>query len=138
METNVLLFVLLTFGGVIVSLILMWWAILKLFSRLCGWPRLAARYRAPCEPPGQKLTGQSLGIGAIRFRNSMTLSIGSEGLYLSALLLRPPLLIPWREFGWGGETKIYGKPAIRLTVGHPEVGAITLWAGQYAAIRPHL
>ena len=108
------------------------------FMAISGWGRLARSFAALDPPRGPRYTGQTVGVGAARFRNCATLCATPGGLYLSTFLLRPALLIPWREFRGTAPATVYNQPAMRVSIGAPEIGSLTLWPWQYERIRTHL
>ena len=69
----------------------------KLFSNASGWTALANRYHTTQKPPPENSsTWQTIAVGAVRYRNCVTVACLPEGLYLS-VWLNPALLIPWNE-----------------------------------------
>jgi hypothetical protein len=76
------------------------WGCFVLFalSKLSGWAKLAAKYRAGARPIGQTFNFQSGKVGGINFRGALTIIVNAEGLYLETIpIFHPPLFIPWRE-----------------------------------------
>lgn len=108
------------------------------FMAISGWGRLARSFAALEPPPGPRYTGQTVVVGAARLRSCATLCATPGGLYLSTFLLRPALLIPWREFRGTTPATVYSQPAVRMSIGVPEIGSLTLWPWQYERIRSHL
>jgi len=76
-----------------------WLVISILLSSLAGWPSLAEAFPGGPVPPGDRLRGVVLGLGAVRENNVTTLVPCPQGLYLYAMILfrlhRPPVLVPW-------------------------------------------
>ncbi len=108
------------------------------FSAISGWKRLARSFAAINPPHGLRYSGQTVVVGAARLRNCATLCATPGGLYLSTFVLRPALLIPWREFRGTAPATVYNQPAVRMSIGAPEIGSLTLWPWQYERIRSHL
>ncbi len=79
----------------------LWLLVTTLLSTLSGWPALAAAFPGGPIPPGTRLRGQVIGLGAIQEKNVTTLIACPQGLYLYALFLfrlrRPPVLVPWSQ-----------------------------------------
>ena len=101
-----------------------------IFSKASGLDRLAERYPAGHAPAGNDHVKQTVQVGIVRYRRCVTVGIGTEGLFL---WVRPPvgrqakLLIPWNEIRQIQEAKLYGRPGMRLSIGEPEVGEITIY-----------
>jgi hypothetical protein len=102
-------------------------------GRSCGWDRLTQKFGASIEPQGTQLRGQTIKVGAVRWKNCVSTVLSPQGMYLNlttgptALLGRlAPVLIPWGEFknprpGW-----LYvGWQAIEMSVGEPEIVTLT-------------
>ncbi len=117
-----------------------------LFTRASGWNRLRPKYGASAEPPGDRLTGQTIKAGAVRWRFCVTVVLARQGLYLhprpflGSVLGGPrPLLVPWGEFKRPRDGHLYlGWKAVELSVGQPQVAALTFPLGLYEKMRPHI
>ncbi|MEO8362485.1 MAG: hypothetical protein ABI672_20835 [Vicinamibacteria bacterium] len=87
-----------------------WLSVGSLLSILSGWSRLANRFPAEGEPPGDRLRGQVVGLGSINERNVTSLTPTAQGLYMKTMFLfrfmRRPVLVPWREIKYVRERKI--------------------------------
>ena len=114
---------------------------MDIFARIGGLNRLAEAYPATGQPGEPELTKQTLQIGTVRFRKCVTVRIGPQGFYL---LVRPILsnytavLVPWDEVKGTREARIYWKRAIRMSIGSPPAGTITVLAGFYKRMQPYL
>jgi hypothetical protein len=105
---------------------------------------LAKVYPAAAEPAGTKLTQQVVKVGSVRWRWSMTVVLGPQGLYLKPELrlglpwffgAYPPLLIPWAQFKSPRKGRIYiGWQAVELSIGDPQVSTITFPLDLYRRI----
>jgi ankyrin repeat protein len=111
-------------------------------ARLTGWSRIAADYAAPATLDAAAFTRQDADVGTIglvRARNVMRAAALDNGLYLAmpaiARLGHPPLLVPWTAMRIARETQFLGRPVVKLAIGSPEVGTITLRGGVADAAR---
>jgi hypothetical protein len=114
---------------------------MRFFARASGLTKLAERYPANHQPEGQKYTKQTLQIGAVRFRKSVTVYINPEGLYVWAHPIfsnYPPIFIPWSEVKRTQESSIYGGRAMLLSIGDPQMGTIRVKMGLFRLIETHL
>lgn len=114
---------------------------LRVFGRVSGLNRLGQVYPAPGAPAGPVLAGQTVQIGTVRYRRCVTVNVSDAGLYLWArpiLTRHQPILIPWSEVRQVQETMLYWQRAMRLSIGAPEVGSVTLLMGLFALVSPHL
>ncbi len=120
----------------------------SIFNSVSGWKALSQRWEAITEPPGKKLTRQTIKVGAVRFRLCVTVIFNPQGMYLhlgQRLLilssLRPyrPVLIPWSEFKSPRKGWLYlGWKAVQLSVGDPETATITFPLGLYKEMTSYL
>lgn len=108
------------------------------FRRFGGGQALAQRYSVRCEPSGQRFERQTVVVGAVRYRRCSTVIINSEGLYFSSWFYGTPLFIPWTEITGAWPARLYGQPALKLLVGSPLVGTITVHPGLFEPMRPYL
>lgn len=109
------------------------------------WAKLAARYPAAGEPPGTRAGGQTLSVGAVQYKRCMTTVVSEQGLYLARsaalgflLPKHPALLLPWGEFRSAEPRMLYWRKAVRLGVGEPRVGSITVFREFFDLLRPRL
>jgi hypothetical protein len=113
---------------------------MRAFAKVNGIYKLAERYPAPHEPEGGDWTGQTVKIGAVRYRRCVTVGTDPEGLFLGVC---PPLgrarklLIPWDEIREVREARLYGRQGIHLSIGEPEVGEITMYRELFERMREH-
>ncbi len=111
------------------------------FARMSGLNRLAERYPATYEPSGVRQTKQTAKIGVVQYRRCVTVTISPEGLYL---WVRPPLgragklLIPWDEIREVQEARLYWLQGVRMTVGDPQVGEITIYRKLFERMREYV
>ncbi len=115
------------------------------FANVSGLARLAEAYPATRAPAGASngtsWTGQTIGVGTIRYRNCVDIAMSDEGLYLwvrPPMLTKARLLIPWSEIVETQSARLYGRPAIRLVIGEPEVGTIRIYRERYQQMAPYL
>lgn len=117
-----------------------------LFTRGSGWNKLAVKYGAAAEPAGARLTRQTIKAGAVRWRLCVTMVISEQGLYLhpnpalGSILGGPrPVLVPWAELRRPRDGHLYlGWKAVQLSVGDPEIVALTFPLGIYEQMRPRI
>lgn len=111
------------------------------FAKVSGLNALAEHYPATHDPGGVSQTRQTVKIGVVRYRKYVTISIGTEGLFL---WVRPPLggqgrlLIPWDAIKQIREASLYGRQDVHMSIGDPEVGEITMYGDLFERVRTHL
>jgi hypothetical protein len=113
----------------------------RVFGRVSGLNRLAQAYPALRAPAGPTLTGQTVQIGAVRYRRCVTVNVSEAGLYLwvrPVLSKHQPILIPWSEVKQVRETVLYWQRAMRLSIGMPELATVTLQMNLFDLVRPYL
>jgi hypothetical protein len=106
------------------------------------YARLAGRFPAGDEPRGIRFERQSIEFGdRLRYKHVRVI-ITHEGLYVRIigiiLATMPRLFIPWDEISGSEKTRLYMRPARRLRVGEPQIGAIVVWDPVYIECLPHL
>jgi hypothetical protein len=112
-----------------------------IFAKHSGLTGLTRRYPATQPPTGAMLVKQTVKVGSVRYRHCVAVSVGERGLYLG---VHPPLsakgdmLIPWEEVRGAWKTGLYSRRAVRLSIGEPEFGSVTLYEGLYEQVAPHL
>jgi hypothetical protein len=114
---------------------------MRIFAKVSGWTRLAEHYPASEQPEGAKYTRRTVQVGAVRYRNCVTVCLSPQGLYLWArpiLSKYPPVLIPWGEIQRIQETRLYWERALQLSVGNPQVATITVRMGLFKLLQPYL
>jgi hypothetical protein len=109
---------------------LFWIGLLELLSRLGGWKRGAARYRATDAPQGRRFRMQHIAFGWLDYNGCVTIIVSPDGVYLSLWppfrLSHPALLIPWsalhaikiKSSGWF--------PQAKLAIDEPPLASLTL------------
>jgi hypothetical protein len=117
------------------------------FVQTSGWKTLAQRYKVIAEPEGRKLPRQTIKVGQVRWRWCVTVILNPEGMYLQlgrqnrflATRNHPPVFIPWAEFNLPRKGQLYfGWEAVQLSVGEPEIAAITFPLDLYKKITGYL
>jgi hypothetical protein len=111
------------------------------FKGSSGLTRLIQQYPAPFQPEGAVQTWQTIRLGAVRWRNCVTMVIGPQGFYFA--IRQPftsfrPVLIPWRQITATRETYLYWFRAVTLSVGNPTVAEVTVYQNQFERMRPYL
>jgi hypothetical protein len=112
-----------------------------IFAKHSGLVELARRYPVTQLPTGAMLAKQTVKVGSVRYRSCIAVSVGERGLYLGVhppLLAKGDMLIPWEEVKGAWKTRLYSRRAVRLSIGEPEVGSVTLYEGLYKQVAPHL
>ena len=112
-----------------------------IFAKHSGLAGLARRYPVSQPPTGAMLTKQTVKVGSVRYRRCVDVGIGEGGLYLGVhppLLAKGDMLIPWEEIKGARKTRLYSRRAVRLSIGEPEFGSVTLYEGLYEQAAPHL
>lgn len=128
--------------------------IFRFFSHLSGWRRLVERYHYPQGPVGTLHRAQTVKVGPVRWRWSMTVGLSDHGLYLSpsppigplrSLVSHAPVLIPWSELYYVGPGTIYFFwrvlglcPCTELAIGNPRITSLTMPDVLYARLAPWL
>lgn len=136
------------FLGVIVLLFVMMTVMYRAFAAGSGYNELARRFPATYVPVGQRYDGQSIRIGAVRWRRAATMLFAPEGLYLALLPAMPVLgnpafnrhpavLIPWSEIKAGTPATLYWQRAVALTIGQPTIAVITIHQPFFSLIAPY-
>jgi len=128
------------FVMVLVILALAFAVLFSLFRRWSKWDRLQDLYQASERPEGQTFNRQTILVGGIvRYRNSMTICVSPQGLYVATPLPNhPALLIPWGEIRPAGERWAYWQKLKVLAIGAPPVSSIAVPATIFEAARPYL
>jgi hypothetical protein len=112
-----------------------------IFAKHSGLTGLAQRYPVTQPPTGAMLATQTVKVGSVRYRRCVAVSVGEGGLYLGVhppLLAKGDMLIPWEEIKEARKTMLYSRRAVRLSIGEPEFGSVTLYEGLYEQVVPHL
>jgi len=118
------------------------WIILHALPRGGGWNALLARYRAGAPPAGSIRRGETIMVGAVRFRRVARVAAELQGLYLEVRSILLPLngavLIPWQDIRAVEPAFLYWGKAARLVVGEPVVARVTLPWRIFEMVRPYL
>ncbi len=106
-----------------------------------GWKRLAERHRAAAPPDGREFPGETVRVGAVNYKNCITVRVCPAGLYLAPgsnpfVRRLAPLLIPWSEIRSSHPTRLFWKSAHVLTVG--DTGTVTVFDEVMKAAKGHL
>jgi len=113
----------------------------QLSGRASGWAELAKRYPAQELPAGQEFTWQTIRVGIVRYRHAARVIVTPQGLGLSLQLKvtkLPPLFIPWEEIKGTQKTRLYGRQAVRLSIGEPPGSKIVVYTKLFEAMSPYL
>jgi len=112
-----------------------------IFAKASGLNKLAEHYPATHDPGGVSQTKQTVKVGAVRYRRCVTVSIGTEGLFL---WVHPPLgkqgklLIMWDEIKRIRKSRLYGRQGVHMSIGEPVVGEITVYRELFELARVYL
>jgi hypothetical protein len=121
----VALFVLCLFGFMGV-----WCLVCLVLSILGGWHRMAANFSTRKLPSGKKYRFQSARIGKASYKNCLTISPVTEGLYLSVMFLfrigHPPLLIPWEMVRNPIAHRFFRWESVKVEIGSPTLATLEL------------
>ena len=110
-------------------------------GRSGGWKLLAERYPASGPAAGQVLTRQTIQVGAVLYRNCVTLGVRANGLFIeghSFFIRGTPVEIPWEAVAGVDEGRLYWQKAYLLQIGRPHVATLTLQGRVYELVKPHL
>jgi hypothetical protein len=111
------------------------------FSRLGGLEKLVENYQTDRQPQSEEFKRQTIGLGAVKYRNCVTVHIEPEGLYLwvrPPFFSHPPILIPWAEIVQAEHTTLYHRSAVEVTVKAPGCKTITVYEDLFVLLKPHL
>jgi len=112
----------------------------RLFAEGGGYARLAERFPASGAPPVGTLHGETVMLAnTVAYKRCVTLGATAEGFYLRPA---PPLakkhpaaFIPWGEVKRVERASLYWRSALRLVVGDPPIGEVTMFSHTYDALR---
>ena len=122
-------------------------AVLVFVLRRVLWERkgvseLAKAFQTTAEPEGEVYQRQTVGLGRmLRYRGCVSVSVSPQGLYLFIRTFRgriPPVLIPWNQITGVSRARLYGRDAVSLSVGTPNMVAIRVYSGLFSGMRPYL
>ena len=134
----VVLAVLLLMAGVTFGFV---YVLLRAFAQGSGLSVLAERFAARQPPAGQSFLRQTAKIGAVRYRNCVTLVVGAGGLFLDVGTLVGkvgPVLVPWGEVRAARAVRLYWEPAVELTIGASAVATVTVYESTFGAMKSFL
>jgi hypothetical protein len=106
----------------------------RAFGRGGGrWRDLAKTFASSRPMPAGALARQTVMIGPVIYRNSMTVGADESGLFLKpgrllSLMLKQRLLIPWAEIAKTEPATLFWGKATTMIVGAPAMATITLQA----------
>ena len=107
--------------GLLVAMPAFWCVVVLVLSYLSGWQTLAASYSAHEPPRGIQFTGQNGSVGVVSYRNSLTVHVAREGLFITTPFIfrigHKPLFIPWSAIKNQKPIKFLWHEAIRFEVG---------------------
>ena len=148
MEMSLLMFLLIPLAVLVLGALLTALAfgasylLFKRLGKMSGIDKLTERYPAAQSPPqGEIHKKQWLGVGPVFFKNTTDICITPNGLYFwvrSFLSKYPPAIIPWGEFKEQSGALLAGRVAVRLVVGHPQVGTIVVTQRLFEKMKPYL
>jgi hypothetical protein len=108
-----------------------------LFGEISGWHQLEESFA--CDPDERvwTLRGETIRVGAVRFRRCVSVGVQPEALYLRtmAIFRFGAIRIPWERMTGFQPDSVYGRPAMRFTAGS---GTIVVEARLYTAMYPHV
>ena len=116
---------------------IMWVSISVLLSHIGGWAKLAERYRAKGDEPGETYFMRSGFVGSVNYRSCLILRVCENGLRMSVLfpfrIGHPPLFIPWDQFHSVTEKRKFFFRFLDTYVGVPVVANVVLpiWVSAY-------
>lgn len=121
--------------------LLLYILLIRLFASRSGFGKLSQLYAVQRPPDGPARARQTLMVGAVQWKRCVTIATSPGGLYLKidpVMVRLPALLIPWSALRPLGKTLLYWQPAIRLSVGMPEVTTITVHRPLFDQMQPWL
>ena len=112
----------------------------RLFAQGGRYARLVERFPASDRPPVGSLHGETVMLAnTVAYKRCVTLGATTEGLYLcpSPPLMKkhPAVFIPWGEVKRVERASLYWRSALRLVIGDPPVGEVTMFSHAYDALR---
>lgn len=103
-----------------------------LMSRISGWKVLADTFPSPGSIVGWRHDHQTVKVGTVLYRRIVTIATNAQGFELTVVsplmwTFQPPaMFIPWSEVKKIEPDRLYLNPAMKLVIGDPRVGTITL------------
>ena len=89
-----------------------------------GWQVLASRYAVDQAPPDEVSHHLTVKIGAIVYKNCVSLAIEPGGLFLAKG--KSKLLIPWEQLQWTTPVMLYWQKWPTFSVGQPVVTRLSI------------
>jgi hypothetical protein len=114
---------------------------MRLFDRFSHLPALITQYATTQDPQGEDLSRQTIQIGAVRYRNCVTVTIDERGLFLcidTVFKKYPRICIPWKAFKTTQPSRIYARPARQCSIGEPAVGTLRIPESLFRKMGPYL
>lgn len=113
----------------------------RLLSKMSGLTLLTALYGTTATPGPSYLHGQTIRIGAVRYRKCVNIFAGGEGLWLQVkipLWKTRTVLIPWNDISQAGYTSIWMIPAFTVVVGGEKPVTIALPMSIFTWVEPFI
>jgi hypothetical protein len=112
----------------------------RLFAQGGGYARLVERFPATGGPPVGALHGETVMFAnTVAYKRCVILGATAEGFYLRPspplATKHPAAFIPWGEVKRVERTSLYWRSALRLVVGDPPIGEVTMFSPTYDALR---
>lgn len=110
-------------------------------SRLSGLEKLVKSYRTDHQPQNKEHSRQTIGLGAVKYRNCVTVHLEQEGLYLwvrPPFFSHPAILIPWADIVQADHVTLYHRKAVELQVKAPGCKTITVYQDLFEQFKEHL
>lgn len=116
----------------------------RAFNRMGYGPLASAFPGGPdgvgAEPQGARWDRTCVQFGSMRYDWCVTVIVARDGLWVRAKPplqgQQPPILVPWPAIREARPTRLYWRPAARLSCGSPEVGTIIVWQPVWAVAAP--
>ncbi len=101
-----------------------------IFEKMSGLLKLVQNYPSKSSLAHVSRVRQTVKFGVVRYRRCVRVDFNEQALFLA---VDPPLgrhlklQIPWSEIKNVRSTSLYWLPAVRLSIGDPEVGDVTIY-----------
>lgn len=115
--------------------------IFTILSNISGLSKLVDSYNTDLNPDNLSLTGQTIQIGMVKYRNCVSFRADEAGLFLQInvpLWKSRKLLIPWKELSQAGFTKIYRESAVSFNVGETYLATIAVPVQMFYLMEPFI
>lgn len=124
-------------AGLVIAIPAFWCAVVFALAIFGGWRTLAASYATHESPHGRRFAGESGSVGGVSYRNSLTVYVAPEGLFLTVpLFLRfghAPLLIPWSAITNQRRVKFLWRETTTFQAGSAPATQVSLSPAIFAA-----